>query len=253
MLAYTLHGNEGPLLVLLHGFCENSQCFSPIVPALEKRLRILMFDLPGFGQSAPVQNISIDEMAHKVKIGLDALGVKKCVLMGHSMGGYVTLSFARQFPEMLSGFGLLHSTAMADNDERKEKRKQVINFIKEHGKEPYLKNFVPGLFANPETHKDDILFLIEEGMKGPSQGIIDACCAMMKREKHTGLLEETGLPVFFAIGKNDSIISETDMLSQASWCRESELCYLENSAHCSMFEQPEKLTAAIIAFTLRVA
>jgi len=251
MLKYYSYG-KGKSIVLLHGFCENNTCFNKQVLFLKDHYNLITFDLPGFGQSDIIQNLSMDLIAQKLKIALDALMIKECIMLGHSMGGYVALAFAKLFPGYLNGFGLLHSTVVSDTEERKDKRKQVINFIRKNGKEPYIKNFIPTLFKDQALHQDDVLFFMDEAIKGPAQGIIEACKAMMKRERSIDLLAETDKDVFFAIGKGDVLIPEDDMFNQASLCKKSEICYLENSGHCSMVEESDKLNISIKKFVDRV-
>ena len=55
-----------------------------------------------------------------VKDTLDALGIARCTLVGHSMGGYVALAFCEKYPERLDGVVLLSSTPDADTDEKKK-------------------------------------------------------------------------------------------------------------------------------------
>ncbi len=249
---YTYQSNKAQTLVLLHGFCENSAVFNLQVQELKQWFDIITFDLPGFGKSCVHEKITIECMADKVKIALDALKIKSCVMIGHSMGGYVTLAFAKKHAQYLKGFGLLHSTAAADSQERMTKRRQTIKFIQENGKDAYFKNFFPTLFNDPEKSALAISNLIEEANKGTTEGIIDAIRAMMNRERTFDLLEQTKIPVFFAVGKYDNLIAEHDMLAQAALCNEAEICYLQESAHMGMLEEPTKLNHAIKHFIARV-
>jgi pimeloyl-ACP methyl ester carboxylesterase len=240
-------------LVLLHGFCENISVFNHQITALQTSFNLLCIDLPGFGLSAVIKDITIPKMAEEVKLVIDYLEINNCVLLGHSMGGYVTLAFAKKYSQLLNGFGLLHSTAAKDNFERLGKRKQLINFIKKNGSETFFKTFFPDLFFDKELNKTQINELIENANATDSNGIIEAIKAMMMREETFDVLETTLLPVFFAIGKHDSIITENDMFGQAARCNQSEICYLENSNHLGMVEQPTILNDAIIKFVNRIS
>jgi pimeloyl-ACP methyl ester carboxylesterase len=103
-----------------------------------------------------------------------------------------------------------------------------------------------------DYHKEACDMLLEEAKNGSQMGIIEAVKVMLLRKNQEAYLMNTDLPVFFAIGKYDSLIPETDMLRQAAKCKQSEICYLEQSAHCSMLEEPEKLSSAVIKFCDRV-
>jgi pimeloyl-ACP methyl ester carboxylesterase len=182
---------------------------------------------------------------------LDELGVKKCVMLGHSMGGYVTLAFAKAYPEYLNGFGLLHSTTASDSEERKDKRKQVLRFIETQGMKAYLDSFIPGLFKDQDKHRDLITELIGEALKGPDEGIKEAIHAMMKRGDSTSFLSANSLPVFWAIGKHDPVLPEKDLLKLTSLCPEAHVCSLQQSAHMGMFEEADTLNTALEPFLSR--
>jgi len=131
--------NKNETIVLIHGFCENSRFFDKQTDYLKDDFNILTLDLPGFGGSKVIKNLTIPTMAAKVKELLDYLKIKNCFMFGHSMGGYVTLAFAKEFSFMLNGFGLIHSTAAKDSFERLAKRTQLIKFIQKMALVHFLK------------------------------------------------------------------------------------------------------------------
>lgn len=250
MLAYqlTTHPqNSNRYLVLIHGYCLNKQCFSVQADDLKKYTNVLTVDLPGFGQTPPVSNITIEGMADEIYRLTAHMSIDKFVLMGHSMGGYVTLAFAKKYPQCLNGLGLINSTVAADTDERKDKRKQVIEFVNKYGIEPYLKTFIPELFwANsPATLKQQYLQL---ALTSTKEGVINSALAMMQREPSFELLQKTNLPVFFGIGRHDALINEKDLFHQASMVQKAKICYMQNSAHMGFAEEPERFNEAVKEF-----
>jgi len=251
MIKYYSHGS-GDVVVLIHGFCENSTCFNKQVSFLKDHYNVITFDLPGFGESLPKAGLSMGFMAQQIAFALNELSVEKCIMLGHSMGGYVTLEFANLYPEKLLAFGLIHSTTEADSEEKKDKRIQVVDFLAKNGKDEFIKTFIPGLFYDLKKFKAESEFAVEEALKGSTQGLIDSTIAMIHRHDYTDFIKTTSFPVFFAIGKYDSVIPENSMLKQATLCAKSEICYLENSAHMSMMEEPEKLNTAIHTFAKRI-
>ncbi|MDZ4667196.1 MAG: alpha/beta hydrolase [bacterium] len=252
MLHYQCVGSGKQTLVLVHGFCENNTCFNEQVLFFKDHCKLLVVDLPGFGKSEPMANISMDKMASEIKLVLDAENIHACIMLGHSMGGYVTLAFVEQFPNYIEGFGLIHSVANADSEERKEKRLQVISFIEKHGKEPYIKNFIPTLFKEP-AKKSNIEEAVLQGLTSNQTGIIEAAKAMMNRPDRTPILANSHKPVFFAVGKFDALIPEALMLEQAALCNLSHIAYLQNSGHMGMQEEPLWLNQEINKFLKLVA
>jgi pimeloyl-ACP methyl ester carboxylesterase len=246
MLHFTNTGN-GDTIVLIHGFCENSTCFNEQVFLLKDHYNVMTIDLPGHGNSPVMAEFSMQDLADEIKNVLDACGVKQCILLGHSMGGYATLAFAKKYPSMLKGFGLLHSTANADNDERKAKREQAIAVVREKGAELYVRQFIPPLFA-PETPKALIEARQISNKNISAEAIIACLTAMKNRNDNNSLLHETTLPVAFFVGKQDSLIPEADMLGQAASVKIAKVVYLADAAHMGMLETPQAVTAGIKTF-----
>jgi pimeloyl-ACP methyl ester carboxylesterase len=237
MLHYSNSGN-GNTIVLIHGFCENNTCFKQVLSFIAG-YKVITIDLPGHGKSPVIASFNMDQLADEIKSVLDKEQIASCIMVGHSMGGYATLAFAKKYGSMLKGLGLFHSTAAADNDERKVKREQAVRVIGEKGSVPYITNFVPPMFA-PETSKTIVAERLNENSTIPAEALIACLEAMKERPESKTFLTETELPVLFVVGKQDGLIPEKDMLAQAADCKQSSLAYLEHSGHMGMLEEPEK-------------
>ena len=96
---------EGLPIIFLHGFCSDSSVWNDLLASFSNEY-IVCIDLPGFGKSDFQENCFIPEMAGIVNAVLKELKIEKCILVGHSMGGYVALEFAKQFPTVISGLCL---------------------------------------------------------------------------------------------------------------------------------------------------
>ena len=132
-MSYRIAG-EGYPLVLLHGFGEAGNIWDRQTEYLQPNFRILIPDIPGSGASVyNAQVNTMEDFAQAVKTMVDAEELDEFILIGHSMGGYISLAFAEQFGQLLKGFGLFHSTAYPDTEEKKQTRKKSIAFIQEHG------------------------------------------------------------------------------------------------------------------------
>lgn len=249
MLHYHTEDSGDINLVLLHGYCENNTCFHKQVLFFKDHCKVITIDLPGFGKSEPIKGISIDGMAQEVKKVLDGLNLRNCVLMGHSMGGYVALAFVGLYPNFVSGLGLIHSTAVADTEERKLKRNQVIEFITKHGKEPFLETFIPALFKEPAT-KEHTQTAVRESLVSSTEGIIEAAKAMRDRPDRTQVLKNIDVPVFFGVGKYDTLIPEQAMFEQAASCKVAHIAYLSNSAHMGMVEEADVLNDKMLGYLM---
>ena len=101
-----------PTLVLIHGFLSSSFSFRRLIPLLTKEYTVLAIDLPPFGKSEKSKKFvySYENMAKVVISLLEKLGINRTVLIGHSMGGQISLNISNQKPELVEKVVLLCSS-----------------------------------------------------------------------------------------------------------------------------------------------
>ena len=157
-IQYEVYGKGKPI-ILLHGFGEDSKVWEQQISFLQNHFKLIIPDIPGSGQSECIPNANIETYAHVIQALCDIENKNEPVsLIGHSMGGYIALAFAEKFPQYLSAFGLFHSSAFADTEEKKETRRKAIDFIKNNGVHAFLKTSTPNLFTQQyqEQHPEKI-------------------------------------------------------------------------------------------------
>lgn len=239
---------QGPAILFLHGFLENSSMWLPLSEALPASYRKICLDLPGHGDSGNLSYIhGMDDMAEVVKSLMQYLRLKKLLLCGHSMGGYVALAFAEKYPDAVRGIILLNSTARADSAERKTNRDRAIAVVKRNHK-TYIRHSIPLLFRakNRRLLRTAVNQAKEEALKTSKQGVIAALEGMKQRPDREVLLHFAAFPVFMIIGENDPVISLHDSLEQV---KEHNLKHLllENG-HMSHIEDFDELLVGIKPF-----
>lgn len=237
-------------LVLLHGFLQNLDVWTPYTLHLMKEMRVITIDLPGHGYTQNFSDVhSMDFMAKVVKSVLQELGVSKCVMVGHSMGGYVALAFAELFPYTLSGLGLLHSHAMADTESKKKERMEVCQEVN-HNRPGYIVRFIPSLFDDSRRMglAQDIKDLQEQCLETSVQSITAAQKGMMMRPSRINVLSRLDIPVFSVFGKNDPRLPVELAVSQAMEPKRSEILLLDKVAHMSFIEEAEFVRQRLVNF-----
>jgi pimeloyl-ACP methyl ester carboxylesterase len=245
---------EGKTVVLIHGVPADGNLWHHQVAALSERYRFIIPDLPGSGRSELMEDNSMEAMAEVLKYILDAEFVSEAVLIGHSMGGYLSLAFAEKFPGAVTALGLFHSSAFADNDEKKAARKKNIAFIEKHGSYEFIKLTTPGLFSEDfkKDHRQTVDNLIER-YKNFNPGSLAAYQqAMMDRPDRRAVLEQIIKPVLFVIGVHDKAISFQDSMRQCHIPALSYIHILKNSGHMGMLEEVEKSNAMLGSFLVSV-
>ncbi|MCF8230917.1 MAG: alpha/beta hydrolase [Bacteroidales bacterium] len=252
-VSYNERGS-GKTIVLLHGFLENKNIWHSMVGVLSQDFHVVTVDLPGHGESEVLDPVhDMGAMASVVKEVLASLDVKECLLVGHSMGGYVSLAFAELFPHMVKGLVLFHSQAAADDEEGKRNRDRTIQVVEED-RAGFISNFIPDLFApgNEVRFEKEVASLKKEAEKTPKEGIIAAVRGMKERTGKLNLLQSMDNPVLFICGKKDIRIPVEKVLDQVAMPAHSEAVLLENTGHMGFVEAQEKTTSALRHFALRV-
>jgi pimeloyl-ACP methyl ester carboxylesterase len=235
---YRVEG-EGFPVVLIHGFAEDGTIWQNQIAYLAKSYKLIIPDLPGSGNS-PFNSklISIGDFADCIKFILNQEQISTCISIGHSLGGYIVLAFAEKYPEKLKAFGLFHSTAYADSEEKKLARKKGIEFIKKYGSRDFIKQSFPNLFADDFNKKypEIVNDLIERYNNFNPESLVSYYDAMMKRPDRTQVLKNFKKPVLLIAGEQDKAVPIENSLQQSYL---PELCYfhiLMGVAHMGMFE-----------------
>ncbi len=257
-ISYQVMG-EGPLVVLLHGFGEDGAIWNRQVKAL-KGYRLMIPDLPGTGNSEMIDDMSMEGMAENL-LNLvtydqkeNGRGSETFTLVGHSMGGYITLAFAELYPHLLNGFGLVHSTAYADSPEKVDTRRKGIEFIETHGAYEFLKTSTPNLYApqSREQHPEWISEHLERVHNFSGAALVNYYDSMIKRPDRTGILKITEVPVLFILGKYDNAVPMKDGLEQCYLPSLSYIDVLYQSGHMGMIEEEAKTNESLTKFLMTI-
>lgn len=246
-LCYRVSG-EGPVVMLVHGFGEDGEIWKNQFSLFQQQ-KVIIPDLPGSGRSEAIDDMSMEGMADALQaiIGQEA-GHSSVVMIGHSMGGYITLAYAEKYAEHLRGFGLFHSTAFADSDEKKETRRKGIRFIKEHGATEFLKTATPNLYApqSKEQHPEWIEEHLRLTDNFSGSNLVYYYKGMIERPDRTAILKESNVPVLFVMGQYDTAVPLKDGLAQCYLPQIAYIHILDNSGHMGMIEE-ENLTNQILS------
>lgn len=246
-IAYSDEGT-GKVVVLLHGFLENSNMWQYLQPKLIKQYRVICIDLLGHGKSESVGYVhTMEEMADAVYEVLHQLNIEKAIFVGHSMGGYVSLAFADLYPEMMNGLVLLNSTTYADSDERKANRDRAIKAVK-HNYKAAISMSIANLFseANREKLITEINWAREEALETPLQGIVAAQEGMKLRKDRERLLHNTSFAKMLILGKKDPVLDFNENKLQVNGT-EVELISFEDG-HMSHLENKNELEKTLLDF-----
>jgi abhydrolase domain-containing protein 6 len=117
-------GGQGPTIVLLHGFAARKEVWLKVAPMLTAHFRVVIPDLPGWGESSRVPNASynIDNQAARLNDFVQTLHLQHALFVGHSMGGAIAGVYAAEHPQDVAELALIDSFGLKfkENDFAKE-------------------------------------------------------------------------------------------------------------------------------------
>ena len=245
----------GEPVVLLHGYLESLEIWDGFADELSEEYRVICIDLPGHGRSGVFSAIdTMAIMADAVKHVLDFLGIGRAVIIGHSMGGYATLAFEDFYPEVTIGFGLFHSHALADPEDKKVNRDREIALVKAGKKQQIINVNIPKAFAgdNREKFAEKVEWASQIALATPDQGIILALEGMKARPDRRDVLKASTDPVLIIAGKKDNYIPFEVYEQHFNLAKDTEVLVLENSGHMGFIEEKEKSLEGIRIFLKKI-
>lgn len=238
-------------IVLLHGYLESMLVWEDFIPYLYKEVRVVTLDIPGHGISVVQgEKHSMEFLADTVADAIRALGISRCTIVGHSMGGYVALALCERHPDLLDGMVLLSSTPNPDTPEKAENRRREIALVKA-GKKELLARVAPAAgFAeeNRDRMKDYIEDLTEQVFITEDDGIVALLNGMIDRKDQNAMLRETRVPVLFILGRKDNYIPVEVAEKMVADHPEARVVWLENSGHMGFLEEPEATAKTLLDF-----
>lgn len=240
-LAYERRGNGTPL-VLLHGFPLDHHLWDEVVPLLSDTFELIIPDLRGFGNSSTVDSFyAMEDFAADVAALLDQLEIQKAAIVGHSMGGYVALAFARLYPERVTGLGLVSSQALADAPDRKEGRYKSAAEVADKGIASVVAAMTPKFTSNERLQE----FAKQSMEKQQPAAYIGALKAMAERVDSTPLLSSFDFPVVIVHGDADSLIPIDRAREVKAAIPQAQLVEVSGAGHMPMVESPEQTAKAL--------
>lgn len=240
---------KGKAVVFLHGFLEDKSIWNDFANQLAEKYRIITIDLLGHGKTECLSYVhTMEEMAEAVYAVLKHLKVRKYYLVGHSLGGYVSLALAEVFPDNIKGLCMFHSSARADSEAKQKDRDRAIRVVKQN-KNLFINEAIPNLFYTKQnSYEDEIQSIKHIANKTTLQGIVAALEGMKIRMDREIILNFAPYPVLYIIGKEDAILPFENLIEQADLPKHGAFLLLEEVGHMGFMESKVKSLHALSLF-----
>jgi len=239
---------SGDALVLIHGFPLDRTTWEIPAAVLAKSCRVIRPDLRGLGESARGEGPALMEtLAGDLAGLLDALGVERSIMVGHSLGTYVALAFFRMYAERVAGLGFVAGHVSADTPELLPVRDLLASRLSAEGMQPAIDSYVPRFFA-PPFYKEHANIVERTVALMQGQDPLAAAALVIGMKERVGsedLLEDIAVPTLIVAGENDELISAAALARTAAAIADCEYVLIPSVGHMLMDEAPLETTAAI--------
>lgn len=249
-VSYDIQGS-GETLAFLHGYLESLEIWEGFAGRFNDRYQVLCLDIPGHGQSGVFSEIHMmDEMATVLKTVLEAEEIEKATIIGHSMGGYVTMSFVSMYPEMLSGYVLFHSTCFADNEEKRLNRDREISLVRQGRKEQLILLNIPRAFADEHVQKLEakVNRAKEIASACDDDGVISLLEGMKRRHDYSESMKNSAQKPMLIYGEKDNYITLNVFMRLNDLVPDAYILKLKNSGHMGFIEEADAAYKGIISY-----
>jgi 3-oxoadipate enol-lactonase len=242
----------GPPLLLIHGFPLNLEVWRPQIEVLSHSNRVIAVDLRGHGQSPATPGpYPMDLLADDCAAVLKSLEVQQpAVVCGLSMGGYISFSFFRRHPKLVSGLILAATRAGADSDQGRASRDKAVAQTEQLGIRPVIDSMLPILLA-PNTYNENpelVQVVVDIVSQTSANGMVSALQGMKDRRDSTQLLGQIEAPALIIHGLDDQIIPMRDSEAMRAGIPNSQLEIIPDAGHLLNLEQPEIFNRIVTSF-----
>ena len=248
----------GPSVVLCHGYTGSHQDWMFQVPVLAGAHSVVTLDYRGHGSSdAPssAAAYSIPVLAYDVYALLKYLGISKCCLVGHSMGGFVALQLALEQPDLISSLVLVDTASgPVDIPGYADIRARLVEIARNEGMEAAFEyNAKHNPLAQMRFEKYPRLREVSKRrmLDTPVDGYVYAGQAMSQRDDLTSRLKEISVPTLVVVGEEDySFRQPSEVL--AGGIPNAKLEIIPEATHWPHEEQPLGFSEVLLAFLAEV-
>ena len=246
---------EAPAILLLHGFGASLQAWDDWAPALEKNLRVLRIDIPGFGLSGPAVNQDYSDAADVARViaVMDQLGVQQVIVAGHSMGGRIAWNLAAAHPERVSKLVLLSPDGFPDPNAKSDKTYEVPALL---GLLPYSlpqwalrMGGVAPAFADDSQLTPQMMQRYHDMMLAP--GVRTALLERMRQTRNSDpvvRLQSIKAPTLLIWGEKDAFIPVSNAQDYLKAMPQAKLVTLPGVGHVLHEEAPQASVQAVLDF-----
>ena len=249
---------SGLPVVMLHGFPHDRSLWLQQRNALSTRVRCILPDVRGFGESSSHGPHSMDQYADDVIALLDYLEVPQAVVCGLSMGGYIAMAMWRRHAERIRAMVLCDTRATPDTDDARTARDESIALVRRDGARALAEKQLKGMLGTT-THetKPHVVAHMRAMMERQSvEGIAGALGALRDRPDSRPTIASISVPTLVVVGEEDTLTPVSDaqaMVALLPSFANARLERIDHAGHASCVERPAAVSHVLAEFLSTLA
>lgn len=249
---------DGPPVVFVHGLGGSWQNWLEQLPAVARHRRVVALDLPGFGGSElPDAPISITGYADTVEALCDHLDLGPVVVVGNSMGGFISADLAIRHPDRVTRMVLIDAAGISTSDLRRQPLRTLARVLAGVAptpgvtspalRRPLTLQLAWGAIARHPTRLARDL-LAEQSAGGAGAPAYELALEALLDYDFRDRLPEIGCPTLVVHGTNDMLVPVGDAHEFARLVTDARLVILEDTGHVPMLERPRVFNHHLLEF-----
>ncbi len=251
LFVYTSGNEKNKAILFVHGFPYDHMMWKEQIKEFSLNYFCIAYDIRGLGQSpAGDGQFTMETFVDDLETIIDELRLKKPILCGLSMGGYISLRALERMPDRFSAAILCDTKSEADNNEGKLKRVAGIKRINTEGLAPFAKDFITNCFGDhfKKNKKAELDNIIDYSSKFDPAGIKGCLLAMLGRTDTTESLERIKIPTLLICGEQDMLTPPIIMKEMLKKINNAEYIEIKNAGHMTPIENPEEVNSSLRKF-----
>lgn len=241
---------DGPVLVLLHGFTQDSRVWRPQLESLSAHFTLIAWDAPGAGQSPdPPETFGISDWAHSLAGLLDACGVQQAHILGLSWGGLLAQEFYRRHAERVLSLVLADTYAGWKGSLPEPIPQERLAACLQDALLPpsdFVPRYLPGMFSEfPSQEIQERLAVIMADFHPLGFRLMATALAQADTRD---LLPTIRVPTLLIWGDADQRSPMRVAYQMRDAMPTARLAVISGAGHVSNFEAPMQFNAEVLAF-----
>ena len=246
--------NNQPI-IFIHGFPYDHSMWENQINVLKEKYFCVAYDVRGLGESYVGDGqYTMEAYVNDLFSIINELKLRRPILCGLSMGGYIAMRTVERSIEVFKGLILCDTKAEADDDAARLKRAAGINQINTEGLIKFVDAFVTNCFAEETPKEQEKMFLttLFKAHKHDPIGVKGAIIAIMSRTDTTSFLHKINIPTLVLCGSFDKLTPPTVMRAMSEKIPGSEFAIIPQAGHMTPLENPECVNDLIEGFLKRI-